>query len=164
MVIIFVLSTLAMAFLLYSFYKFWKEDCDGLREAMFRVRPQETLLFIGVGFLMWLSFTTPSSQIRDEYIDKNGKVTVIEHSLSGKVKVLHDVEQPVTTYGKVIKTENHSYLNGKMLRHRTDITVKLNDGRIMKDVIYDRQGKVKEGNGMSVVEKFYPSYSTEFNY
>lgn len=168
MVIIFVFSTCAMAFLLYSFYKFWKEDCEDLREAIFRVRFHETLIFLVVGWLMWFSFTTPSSMISEQYMQKNGTITSYEHSLSGKVDTITNIKRPTTTYGTITKVRRSSYLNGKLITYEVDIEVRLNDGRVMQDVIkgshtyHDKT--FKEGRAMSVTETFYPSYTTTFNY
>lgn len=168
MVIIFIFSTCAMAFLLYCFYKFWKEDCDDLREAIFRVRFKETLLFLIVGWLMWFSFTTPSDMISEQHVQKNGTITAIEHSLSGKTDTITNIKKPTTTYGVITNVRRSSYLNGKIITYEVDVMVKLNDGRAMQDVIkgshtyHDKS--FKEGRAMSVTETYYPTYKTEFNY
>lgn len=66
MVIIFIFSFCAMCFFLYCFYKFWKEDCEDLREAIFHVGFKETLIFLATAWLMWFSFTTLSSMISEQ--------------------------------------------------------------------------------------------------
>lgn len=168
MVIIFILSTCAMCFLLYCFYQFWKHDCEDLREAIFHVGFKETLIFLFVGWLMWFSFTTPSYMISDQYVQKNGTITAIEHSLSGKTDTITNIKKPTTTYGKIVQIRRSSYLNGKIITYEVDVVVKLNDGRVMQDVIkgshtyHDKS--FKEGNGMSVTETYYPTYKTKFNY
>lgn len=167
MVIIFIFSFCAMCFFLYCFYKFWKEDCEDLREAIFHVGFKETLIFLATAWLMWFSFTTPSSMISEQYI-KNGKITAIEHSLSGKCDTITDIKKPTTTYGYIINIKSTSYLCGKLIRRKTIVKVKLNDGREMEDVIKHSPNEynkpLKEGNGMSVTETYYPTYGTQFNY
>lgn len=167
MVIIFILSTCAMCFFLYCFYKFWKEDCEDLREAIFHIGFKETLIFLATAWLMWYSFITPSSMISEQYI-KNGKITAIEHSLSGRCDTITDIKKPTTTYGHITRIRRSSYLSGKIIAYKVEVEVKLNDGRIMQDVIkgsHTYQDKsFKEGNRMSVTETYYPTYSIEYNY
>lgn len=116
-----------MAFLLYCFYKFWKEECDDLREAIFRVSFKETLIFLATGWLMWFSFTTPSSMISEQHIEKNGTITSYEHSLSGRVDTITNIKPSITTYGKITKIRRSSYLSGKIITYEVDVEVRLND-------------------------------------
>lgn len=168
MVIIFIFSVCAMAFLLYSFYKFWKEDCEDLREAIFRVRSKETLIFLVVGWLMWFSFTTLLSMISDQHLQKNETITSIEHSLSSNCDTIINIKKPTTTYGIITKIRRSSYPNGKIMTYEVDVEVKLNDGRIMQDIIKGSKTygdkSFKEGRSMSVTETYYPTYMTQFNY
>ena len=105
--------------------------------------------------------------ISEQYI-KNGKITAIEHSLSGRCDTITDIKKPTTTYGHITRIRRSSYLSGKIIAYKVEVEVKLNDGRIMQDVIkgsHTYQDKsFKEGNRMSVTETYYPTYSIEYNY
>lgn len=48
----------------------------------------------------------------------------------------------------------------------TEVTHKLNDGRIIKEEYTDSEFKndIKIGNSMKAVETFYPSYNIKFSY
>ena len=75
-----------------------------------------------------------------------------------------DVKLPKTTYGTVKEVKFHSILNGKIWNHYTDVTVHLNDGRVLYKKLNGKRMSIKEGNGMSLSEKFYPYYEMEFTF
>ena len=107
---------------------------------------------------------TPTSLIRNEYVHKNGTMTVVEYSLTGDSTINTDVKLPKTTYGTVKKVKFHSILNGKIWNHYTDVTVHLNDGRVLYKELSGKRMSIKEGNGMSLTETFYPYYEMEFTF
>ena len=107
---------------------------------------------------------TPTSFIRNEYVHKNGTMTVVEYSLTGDSTINTDVKLPKTTYGTVKEVKFHSILNGKIWNHYTDVTVHLNDGRVLYKRLSGKRMSIKEGNGMSLAEKFYPYYEMEFTF
>ena len=55
---------------------------------------------------------------------------------------------------------------GKMVYAYTEVTHKLNDGRIITEEYTDSEFKndIKIGNSMKAVETFYPSYNIKFSY
>lgn len=107
---------------------------------------------------------TPTSFIRNEYVHKNGTMTVVEYSLTGDSTINTDVKLPKTTYGIVKEVKFHSRLNGKTWNYYTDVTVHLNDGRVLYKELSGKRMSIKEGNGMSLTEKFYPYYEMEFTF
>ena len=107
---------------------------------------------------------TPTSFIRNEYVHKNGTMTVVEYSLTGDSTINTDVKLPKTTYGTVKEVKFRSILMGKIWYYYTDVTVKLNDGRVLYKELSGKRMSIKEGNGMSLAEKFYPYYEMEFKF
>ena len=107
---------------------------------------------------------TPTSFIRNEYVHKNGTMTVVEYSLTGDSTINTDVKLPKTTYGTVKKVKFHSRLNDKIWNHYTDVTVHLNDGRVLCKKLNGKKKFIKEGNGMSLTETYYPYYKIEFKF
>ena len=77
---------------------------------------------------------TPTSFIRNEYVHKNGTMTVVEYSLTGDSTI------------------------------NTDVTVHLNDGRVLCKKLNGRRMSIKQGNGMSLTETYYPYYEMEFKF
>ena len=53
-----------------------------------------------------------------------------------------------------------------MVHAYTEVTHKLNDGRIIKEEYEDSELKndIKIGNSMKAVETFYPSHNIKFSY
>ena len=107
---------------------------------------------------------TPTSFIRNEYVHKNGTMTVVEYSLTGDSTINTDVKLPKTTYGTVKEVKFRSILMGKIWYYYTDVTVKLNDSRVLYKELSGKRMSIKEGNGMSLTEKFYPYYEMEFTF
>ena len=119
-----------------------------------------------IGCLLGLYFcvVTPTSFIRNEYVHKNGTMTVVEYSLTGDSTINTNVKLPKTTYGTVKEVKFHSRLNGKIWNYYTDVTVHLNDGRVLYKELSGKRKSIKEGNGMSLTETFYPYYEMEFTF
>ena len=113
---------------------------------------------------IYFCFVTPTSFIRNEYVHKNGTMTVVEYSLTGDSTINTDVKLPKTTYGTVKEVKFHSRLNGKTWNYYTDVTVQFNDGRVLYKELNGKRMSIKEGNGMSLTEKFYPYYEMEFTF
>ena len=126
--------------------------------------------FVSIAFIIvclvgiYFCFVTPTSFIRNEYVHKNGTMTVVEYSLTGDSTINTDVKLPKTTYGTVKEVKFHSILNGKIWNHYTDVTVHLNDGRVLYKRLSGKRMSIKEGNGMSLTETFYPYYEMEFTF
>ena len=120
-----------------------------------------------VGALMlYFGFVTPSSDISHVIDNKNGTITSIEYSLSGDSVVKKNIKAPVEIYGVITNIEHKSRLVGKTFYDYTEVTHKLNDGRIIKEEYEDSELKndIKIGNSMKVVETFYPSHNIKFSY
>ena len=107
---------------------------------------------------------TPTSFIRNEYVHKNGTMTVVEYSLTGDSTINTDVKLPKTTYGTVKEVKFSSILMGKIWYYYTDVTVQLNDGRVLCKKLNGKKKFIKEGNGMSLTETYYPYYKMEFKF
>ena len=134
------------------------------------IRYNKKGFFISIAFIIiclvgiYFCFVTPTSFIRNEYVHKNGTMTVVEYSLTGDSTINTDVKLPKTTYGTVKEVKFHSRLNGKTWNYHTDVTVHLNDGRVLYKELNGKRMSIKEGNGMSLTEKFYPYYKMEFTF
>lgn len=121
-------------------------------------------IIIGCLIGLYFCIVTPTSCIRNEYVHKNGTMTVVEYSLTGDSTINTNVMLPKTTYGTVKEVKFHSRLNGKIWNYYTDVTVKLNDGRVLYKELSGKQKSIKVGNGMSLTETFYPYYEMEFTF
>ena len=113
---------------------------------------------------IYFCFVTPTSFIRNEYVHNNGTMTVVEYSLTGDSTINTNVKLPKTTYGTVKEVKFHSRLNCKILNYYTDVTVHLNDGRVLYKELSGKRKSIKEGNGRSLTETFYPYYEMEFTF
>ena len=126
--------------------------------------------FVSIAFIIvclvgiYFCFVTPTSFIRNEYVHKNGIMTVVEYSLTGDSTINTGVKLPKTTYGTVKEVKFHSRLNGKTWNNYTDVTVQLNDGRVLCKKLNGKKKFIKEGNGMSLTETYYPYYEMEFKF
>ena len=116
--------------------------------------------------MLYFGFVTPSSDISHVIDNKNGTITSIEYSLSGDSVVKKNIKAPVEIYGVITNIEHKSRLVGKTFYDYTEVTHKLNDGRIIKEEYEDSEFKndIKIGNSMKAVETFYPSYNIKFSY
>ena len=123
-----------------------------------------SIVIIGCLVGIYFCFVTPTSSIRNEYVHKNGTMTVVEYSLTGDSTINTNVKLPKTTYGTVKEVKFHSRLNGKTWNYYTDVTVHLNDGRVLYKELSGKRMSIKEGNGMSLTETFYPYYEMEFTF
>lgn len=126
--------------------------------------------FVSIAFIIvclvgiYFCFVTPTSSIRNEYVHKNGTMTVVEYSLTGDSTINTDVKLPKITYGIVKEVKFHSRLIGRTWNYYTDVTVHLNDGRVLYKELSDKRMSIKEGNGMSLTETYYPYYKMEFKF
>ena len=123
-----------------------------------------SIIIIGCLVGLYFCFVTPTSLIRNEYVHKNGTMTVVEYSLTGDSTINTDVKLPKTTYGTVKEIKFSSILMGKIWYYYTDVTVQLNDGRVLYKKLSGKRMSIKKGNGMSLTEKFYPYYEMEFTF
>ena len=63
--------------------------------------------FVSIAFIIvclvgiYFCFVTPTSFIRNEYVHKNGTMTVVEYSLTGDSTINTDVKLPRSAYGTV---------------------------------------------------------------
>lgn len=126
--------------------------------------------FVSIAFIIvclvgiYFCCITPTSFIRNEYVHKNGTMAVVEYSLTGDSTINTDVKLPKTTYGTVKEVKFRSILMGKIWYYYTDVTVQLNDGRVLYKELSGKRMSIKEGNRMSLTEKFYPYYEMEFKF
>ena len=116
--------------------------------------------------MLYFGFVTPSSDISRITDNQDGTITSIEYSLSGDSVVKKNIKAPIEIYGVIIKIEHKSRFVGKTFYDYTEVTHKLNDGRIIKEEYEDSELKndIKIGNSMKAVETFYPSYNIKFSY
>ena len=121
-------------------------------------------VIIGSLVVIYFCCITPTSLIRNEYHYKNGTMTVVEYSLIGDSIINTNVMLPKTTYGIVKKVKFHSKFSGIFWSIYTNVTVQLNDGRVLHKELSGKRISIKEGNGMSLTEKFYPYYDMEFKF
>ena len=121
---------------------------------------------IAGALMLYFGFVTPSSDISHVIDNKNGTITSIEYSLSGDSVVKKNIKAPVEIYGVITNIEHKGRLVGKTFYDYTEVTHKLNDGRIIKEEYEDSEFKndIKIGNSMKAVETFYPSYNIKFSY
>ena len=120
-----------------------------------------------VGLLMlYFGFVTPSSDISRIIDNKDGTITSVEYSLSGDSIVKKNIKAPVEIYGVITKIEHKNKLIGKVFHSYTEVTHKLNDGRIIVEEYSSGEFKedIKIGNSMKAVETFYPSHNIKFSY
>ena len=113
---------------------------------------------------IYYCFVTPTPFIRNEYVHKNGTMTVVEYSLTGDSTINTNVMLPKTTYGTVKEVKFHSKIIGRTWNHYTNVTVHLNDGRVLCKKLNGRRMSIKQGNGMSLTETYYPYYKMEFKF
>lgn len=146
---------------------------DGYIECIknsFKDTPFLTVMFFIVqivgALMLYFGFVTPSSNISHIIDNKDGTITSIEYSLSGDSVVKKNIKAPVEIYGVITNIERKYRWVGKMVYAYTEVTHKLNDGRIIKEEYTDSEFKndIKIGNSMKAVETFYPSYNIKFSY
>lgn len=146
---------------------------DGYIECVknsFKDTPFLTVMFfiaqIAGALMLYFGFVTPSSDISHVIDNKDGTITSIEYSLSRDSVVKKNIKAPVEIYGVITNIEHKSRLVGKTFYDYTEVTHKLNDGRIIKEEYEDSELKndIKIGNSMKAVETFYPSHNIKFSY
>lgn len=169
MVIVIILVLLSVCLILgYYIYSTFSENNFDIanyirydKKGFFRSTAVIIICLLGIYFC----FITPTSFIRNEYVHKNGTMTVVEYSLIGDDSTINtNVKLPKTTYGTVKKVKFNSRLIGRMMNYYTDVTVHLNDGRVLYKQLRGKRKFIKEGNGMSLTETFYPYYEMEFTF
>lgn len=132
--------------------------------------PSLTIWFFIVqiaGILMlYFGFVTPSSDISRIIDNKDGTITSIEYSISGDSIIKKKIKAPIEIYGVITKIEHKNKLIGKVFYGYTEVTHKLNDGRIITKEYSSGEFKedIKIGNSMKAVETFYPSHNIKFLY
>ena len=116
--------------------------------------------------MLYFGFVTPSSDISRIIDNKDGTITSIEYSLSGDSIIKKKIKAPIEIYGVITKIEHKNKLIGKVFYGYTEVTHKLNDGRIITKEYSSGEFKedIKIGNSMKAVETFYPSYNIKFSY
>ena len=116
--------------------------------------------------MLYFGFVTPSSDISHITYNKDGTITSIEYSISGDSIVKNKIKAPVEIYGVITKIEHKNKLIGKVFHGYTEVTHKLNDGRIIIEEYSDGEFKndIKIGNSIKAVETFYPSHTIKFSY
>ena len=168
MIIVIILILLAVClFLGYCIYSTFSEsNFDIINDIRYDKKGFFGSLAVIIVCLVGIYFCciTPTSLIRNEYMHNNGTMTVVEYSLTGDSTINTDVKLPNTTYGTVKEVKFHSRLNGRTWNHYTDVTVHLNDGRVLCKKLNGKKKFIKEGNGMSLTETYYPYYKMEFKF
>ena len=116
--------------------------------------------------MLYFGFVTPSSDISRIIDNKDGTITSIEYRLSGDSIIKKKIKAPIEIYGVITKIEHKNKLIGKVFYGYTEVTHKLNDGRIITKEYSSGEFKedIKIGNSMKAVETFYPSYNIKFSY
>ena len=168
MVIAIILILLSVClFLGYCIYSTFSEsNFDIINDIRYDKKGFFGSLFVIIVCLVGIYFCciTPTSFIRNEYVHKNGTMTVVEYSLTGDSTINTDVKLPKTTYGTVKEVKFHSNLIGRTWNHYTEVIVHLNDGRVLCKKLNGKKKFIKEGNGMSLTETYYPYYKIEFKF
>ena len=165
-ILIFILLSVCL-FLCYCIYSTLSESNFDIVNT---IKYDKKGFFVSIAFIIvclvgiYFCCITPTSFIRNEYVHKNGTMTVVEYSLTGDSTINTDVKLPKTTYGTVKEVKFRSILMGKIWYYYTDVTVQLNDGRVLYKKLSGKRMSIKEGNGMSLTEKFYPYYEMEFTF
>lgn len=116
--------------------------------------------------MLYFGFVTPSSDISRIIDNKDGTITSIEYSLSGDSIIKKKIKAPIEIYGVITNVEHKNKLIGKVFYGYTEVTHKLNDGRIIVEEYSSGEFKedIKIGNSMKAVETFYPSHNIKFSY
>ena len=165
-ILIFILLLICL-FLCYCIYSTLSESNFDIVNT---IKNDKKGFFVSIAFIIvcligiYFCCITPTSFIRNEYVHKNGTMTVVEYSLTGDSTINTDVKLPKTTYGTVKEVKFHSKLIGRTWNHYTDVTVHLNDGRVLCKKLNGKKKFIKEGNGMSLTETYYPYYKIEFKF
>ena len=164
--LIFILLSVCLFFGYCIYSTFNKSNFDIVNDVKYNKKG----FFVSIAFIIvclvgiYFCCITPTSFIRNEYVHKNGTMTVVEYSLTGDSTINTDVKLPKTTYGTVKEVKFSSILMGKIWYYYTDVTVQLNDGRVLYKKLSGKRMFIKEGNGMSLTETFYPYYKMEFTF
>ena len=170
MIAVFSIGIFLTIFTLWMTVSMFKDGYIECIKNSFEDTPFLTVMFfivqiVGV-LMLYFGFVTPSSDISHITDNKDGTITSVEYSLSGDSVVKSNIKAPVEIYGVIINIEHKNRLIGKMYCEYTEVTHKLNDGRIIKEEYTDSEFKndIKIGNSMKAVETFYPSHNIKFSY
>lgn len=165
-ILIFILLSVCL-FLCYCIYSTLSESNFNILNT---IKYDKKGFFVSIAFIIvclvgiYFCLVTPTSFIRNEYVHKNGTMTVVEYSLTGDSMINADVKLPKTTYGTVKEVKFHSKLIGRTWNYYTDVTVHLNDGRVLCKKLNGKKKFIKKGNGMLLTETYYPYYKMEFKF
>lgn len=165
-ILIFILLSVCL-FLCYCIYSTLSESNFDIVNT---IKHDKKGFFVSIAFIIvclvgiYFCLVTPTSFIRNEYVHKNGTMTVVEYSLTGDSMINADVKLPKTTYGTVKEVKFHSKLIGRTWNYYTDVTVHLNDGRVLCKKLNGKKKFIKKGNGMLLTETYYPYYKMEFKF
>ena len=142
---------------------------ESIRDS-FKDTPFFTVMFfivqiVGV-LMLYFGFVTPSSDISHITDNKDGTITSIEYSISGDSIIKNNIKAPVEIYGVITNIERKHRLVCKTVYAYTEVTHKLNDGRIITEEYTDSEFKndIKIGNSVKAIETFYPSHNIKFSY
>ena len=165
--LIFILSTICFFFGYCLYLTFRESNFDIINDIKYDKKGFFKCFIAIVGSLIgiYFCFVTPTSLIRNEYKHNNGTMTVVEYSLTGDSSIVTNVMLPKTTYGTITDVKFLTRLNGiRMWNSYTDVTVRLNDGRVLYKELDEERTSIKKGDGMSLTETFYPYYKMEFSF
>ena len=170
MIAVFSIGIFLTIFTLWMTVSMFKDGYIECIKNSFEDTPFLTVMFfivqiVGV-LMLYFGFVTPSSDISHIIDNKDGTITSIEYSLSGDSIVKNNIKAPIEIYGVITNIESKHRWVGKMVHAYTEVTHKLNDGRIVAEEYTDSEFKndIKIGNSMKAVETFYPSYNIKFSY
>ena len=170
MIAVFFIGIFLTIFILWMTVSMFKDGYIECIKNSFEDTPFLTVMFfivqiVGV-LMLYFGFVTPSSDISRIIDNKDGTLTSIEYSLSGDSIVKNNIKAPIEIYGVITNIERKHKWVGKMVHAYTEVTHKLNDGRIITEEYTDSEFKndIKIGNSMKAVETFYPSYNIKFSY
>ena len=170
MIAVFSIGIFLTIFTLWMTVSMFKDGYIECIKNSFEDTPFLTVMFfivqiVGV-LMLYFGFVTPSSDISHIIDNKDGTITSIEYSLSGDSIVKNNIKAPIEIYGVITNIERKYRWVGKMVHAYTEVTHKLNDGRIITEEYTDSELKndIKIGNSMKAVETFYPSYNIKFSY
>lgn len=170
MIAIFFIGVFLTVFTLCITVSMFKDGYIACVKNSYEDTPSLTVMFfiaqIAGALMLYFGFVTPSSDISHVIDNKNGTITSIEYSLSGDSIIKNNIKAPVEIYGVITNIEHKSRLVGKTFYDYTEVTHKLNDGRILTEEYEDSELKndIKIGNSMKAVETFYPSHNIKFSY
>lgn len=167
---VFIIGLLVTIFTLWMTVSMLKDGYIASIKNLYKGTPFLPVIFfilqIAGALMLYFGFVTPSSDFSKIIENKDGTITAIEYSISGDSIIKQKIKAPVEIYGVITNIERKKRWAGKMIYAYTEVTHKLNDGRIITKEYTDGEFKenIKIGNYMKAVETFYPSYNIKFSY